>query len=185
MRNEAYALTTYKMTRRGTTAKYRQGAVKLVEFAFAASVVAVLAGVLLLHLLDAQEYAEKLAMESTIANMRAGLRAEVGALLIADRASEIAALAGNNPVRWLDKPPENYLGEYAGRPLTDTTGAWYFDSASAELVYTANSRRHFQPSGDSGYTVRLKVIPVSASGQNVASGPAWVRLAVLNDYRWF
>ncbi len=167
-------------------AKYWHTGATLLEFAVAAIVLAVLAGVFLLRLLDAQEYAEKLAMETTVANMRAGLRAEVGALLIADRSSEIVALVAGNPVQWLDDPPEQYLGEYPGQPAEDTSGSWYFDSAQGELVYTANLRRHFVASSRFGYTVRLKVLPISepAAGRS-PNEPVWVRLAVLNDYSWF
>ena len=167
-------------------AKYRHAGATLAEFAVAATVLAVLGAVFLLRLLDAQEYAEKIAMEATVENMRAGLRAQVGALLIADRTSEIVALAAGNPVQWLDDPPEGYLGEYPGQPPTDTSGAWYFDSVLGELVYTANLRRHFIPSGSSGYTVRLKVLPISdAAAARSPNEPVWVRLAVLNDYSWF
>ena len=167
-------------------AKYWQAGATLVEFAVAAIVLAVLAAVFLLRLLDAQEYAEKIAMEATVANMRAGLRAQVGTLLIADRASEIVALVAGNPVQWLDDPPEGYLGEYSGQPSADTSGTWYFDSVLGELVYTANLRRHFVPSSSWGYTVRLKVLPISdAAASRPPNEPVWVRLKVLNDYSWF
>ncbi len=169
-----------------TDAKYRHAGATLVEFAGAAIVLGVLATVFMLRLLEAQEYAEKLAMELTIANMRAGLRAQVGALLIADRTSEIVVLAGKNPVQWLDEPPEDYLGEHSGAPAHDTSGAWYFDSAAGELVYTANLRRHFMAADSTGYTVRLRVVPVADAGLGASPHePGWVRLAIVNDYSWF
>lgn len=167
-------------------AEYRQRGATLVELAVAATVLAVLAVSLLSRLLDAQEYAERTAMELTVANMRAGLRAQVGALLMADRTSEIAALAGDNPVQWLDEPPESYLGEFRGQPTGDTRGSWYFDSALRELIYTANQRRHFAPSRTSGYTVRFKVVPIIDAGLGASSHqPVWVQLSALNDYSWF
>ena len=169
-----------------TGAEYRQGGATLVEFAVAAAVLGVLAISLLYRLLDAQEHAEKLAMELTVSNMRAGLRAQVGTLLMADRTSEIVTLAGGNPVQWLDQPPESYLGEFRGQPESDTSGAWYFDSVTGELIYTANLRRHFSPSRTSGYTVRLKVVPIAVAGLPASpQEPVWVQLAVLNDYSWF
>lgn len=167
-------------------AKYWQAGATLVEFAVAATVLGVLAMSLLWRVLDAQEHAEKLTMELTVSHIRAGLRAQVGALLMADRTSEIVALAGGNPVQWLDQPPESYLGEFRGQPENDTSGAWYFDSVTGELIYTANLRRHFAPSRTSGYTVRLKVVPISDSGLPASPHePVWVQLAVLNDYNWF
>ncbi len=169
------------------SAKYGHGGATLLEFAVSATVLGVVALIFLGRLLTAEEHAEKSAMELSISHMRAGLRAQVGALLIADRASEIAALAGGDPTDWLDLPPENYLGAFRGRPPHDVAGNWYFDATRRELVYTANSRRHFVPSANDGYTVRVKIVPVATSGDSVvATGePGWVELAIVNEYRWF
>lgn len=159
----------------------------MLEFAVSATVLGVVAVIFLGRLLTAEEHAEKSAMELSISHMRAGLRAQVGALLIADRASEIAALAGGDPTDWLEFPPENYLGEFGDQPPYDVAGNWYFDTTRRELVYTANSRRHFVPSPTDGYTVRVKIVPLAISKESVASPgePGWVELAIVNDYRWF
>ena len=147
---------------------------------------AVLAITLIGRVLTAEEYAEKSAMELTIAHMRAGLRAQVGALLIADRVSEIGALAGGNPVDWLKVPPENYIGEYDEKPAGDTEGAWYFDAKRRELVYTANAKSHFVPSAEEGYSVRLKIVPIETTTTTVVQRePVWVAIAVVSNYRWF
>ena len=169
------------------SAKYGHAGATLLEFAVSATVLGVVAVIFLGQLLTAEEHAEKSAMELSISHMRAGLRAQVGALLIADRASEIAALAGGDPTDWLDLPPENYLGEFHGQPPHDVAGTWYFDATSRELVYTANSRRHLVPSPSDGYTVRVKIVPVATPNNSVASPgePGWVELAIVNGYRWF
>lgn len=169
------------------SAQYRHAGATLLEFAVSATVLGVVAVIFLGQLLTAEEQAEKSAMELSLSHMRAGLRAQVGALLIADRASEIAALAGGDPTDWLDLPPENYLGEFHGQPPHDVAGTWYFDATRRELVYTANSRRHFVPSPSDGYTVRVKIVPVATPKDWVASPgePGWVELAIVNDYRWF
>lgn len=167
-------------------AKFGQAGATLLEFSVAATVLAVLAVTFLGRLLYAEEYAEKTAMEVSIANMRAGLRAQVGTLLVADRAAEIAGLAGGNPTDWLEVPPENYVGEYRGRPVQDSRGDWYFDATRRELVYTANSQRHFVASPDDGYTVRLKIVPIAnRASASSPREPGWVELVVVNDYRWF
>lgn len=161
----------------------------LLESAVAISVVGVLAATLLQRLLYVEEYAEKTAMELTIANMRAGMRGRVGLLLIADQASKIPTLAGENPVQWLEREPENYLGELEQAPRPQPKGKWYFDLKRRELVYTANSRAHFTPSRYQDYSVRLRVMPVPAlqtmSGAHTPRQQDWVALAVVNDYRWF
>ena len=168
-------------------AKYGHAGATLLEFAVSATVLGVVAVIFLGRLLTAEEHAEKSAMELSISHMRAGLRAQVGALLIADRASEIGALAGGDPIDWLELPPENYLGKFHGRPPHDVAGAWYFDAIRGELVYTANSRRHFAPSASDGYTVRVKIVPIAGRKESAATPgePAWVQLAIVNEYRWF
>ncbi len=169
-------------------AKRQSGASRL-ELLVAAAVVAVVAVVLLERLAFYQEYAEKVAMNLTIASMRAGLRSQVAGLLIADKVSEIQTLADHNPVSWLEHAPENYLGEIDTPPEEESRGKWYFDRKRRELVYTANNRRHFTPSVYRDYTVRLRPMRVRAPDDSARSGagqePEWVVLVVVNDYRWF
>jgi general secretion pathway protein G len=167
----------------------RQSGATRLELLVAAAVVAVVAVVLLERLAFYQEYAEKVAMELTIASMRAGLRSQIAGLLIADRVSEIQTLADRNPVSWLERPPQNYLGELDAPPVEESRGKWYFDGRRRELIYTANSRRHFTPSVYRDYTVRLRPMRVRAPDDPALSRagqePEWVVLMVVNDYRWF
>lgn len=164
------------------------GGIRL-ELVVAIVVVSVLAAVLLERVLYVEEYAEKTAMELTIAHMQAGLRGRVGSLLITDQASKIPTLADANPFEWLESEPSNYLGEMEQAPEEDAKGQWYFDRNRRELVYTANNRLHFTPSVYRDFSVRLRVMPVlaAASVQNdkTASQQDWVALVVVNDYRWF
>lgn len=166
-----------------------QAGASRVELAVAVAVVGVLATVLLERVLYVEEYAERTAMELTISNLQSGLRAKVGSLLIADQASKIATLAGENPVEWLDGKPGNYLGELVEPPAQEAKGQWYFDRKRRELVYTANNRLHFTPSEYRDFSVRLRVMPVlasqSAAGGNSIGQQDWVALVVVNDYRWF
>lgn len=170
-------------------AEKRQAGASRVELAVAVAVVGVLAAALLERVLYVEEYAEKTAMELTIANLQSGLRARVGSLLIADQASKIPTLVNDNPIDWLDGKPGNYLGEFPEQPAQDAKGHWYFDSKRRELVYTANNRLHFTPSLYRDYSVRLRVMPVLDS-QAALPGKStgqqdWVALVVVNDYRWF
>jgi hypothetical protein len=172
--------------RQGLAAQRQSGASRF-ELLVAVGVVAAVGGVLLERFY--QEYAEKVAVDLTIASMRAGLRSQVAGLLIADRVSEIQTLADRNPVSWLAQPPENYLGEMDAPPEQDARGKWYFDRKRRELVYTANNRRHFTPSVYRDYTVRVRPMRVRAPERPPGSGagrePEWVVLVVVNDYRWF
>ena len=167
-------------------AAYWQTGASLLELAIVVTVISFLAVAFFRRFSYTQEYAEKAAMELTIENMRAGLRAQVGALLMSDRTAEIASLAGGNPVLWLEEQPENYLGETQGQPQVDAGGKWYFDRRQRELVYTPNLRRHFDVPLDGVDGVRVKVVPVTQTGATATPGePRWVQLAVTNDERWF
>lgn len=158
------------------------------EFAVVVAVFGVFAGVLLERFQYYQEYAEKTAMEMTIANIRAGLRLRVANLLMADRVSEIAALTDDNPIDWLERKPENYLGEFDGAPPEEPRGKWYFDRRHGELVYTASSRRHFSPAGQADFTVHYRAVRMPAGKQDVAlrdTRQQWVAILPANEYRWF
>lgn len=171
---------------RAVPAAIRHRGASFYEAAVACVIVGILAGVLLERVLYIQEYAEKSALELTIANLRAGLRSRVADLLLADRVSEIETLADENPMRWLEGRQENYLGELDTPPEEEPRGKWYFDRGRRELVYTASGRRHFSPSVYRDFTVRLRAMRVSAGGENPpAVGQVWVALVVVNDYRWF
>jgi general secretion pathway protein G len=170
---------------RNTTAVSRHFGASRFEVTVALSIVFVVAGVLLERLLFYEEYREKVAMELTVAGMRAGLRSKVAGLLIDDRVSEISTLADENPVRWLDREPENYLGEFDGAPGENQEGSWYFDRRGRELVYTANNRRYFTPSAYRDYTVRIRVMRVSSPPDSRRHEPEWVTLVIVNDYGWF
>lgn len=174
---------------RHTPAVQRQSGASRLELLVAAAVLAVVAVALLERLSFYQEYAEKAAMDLTIASMRAGMRSEVAGLLIADRVSEIQTLADRNPMSWLKSAPENYLGELDGPPAEEPRGKWYFDRKRRELVYTANNRRHFTPSVYRDYTVRVRPMRLLSIADPARAGrpkePEWVALVVVNDYRWF
>jgi type II secretory pathway pseudopilin PulG len=171
---------------RSSGAAFWQHGASLLEFSVAFLIICILSATILQRLFYVQEYAEKTAMELMISNFQTALRVKVGELLIADRAKEIATLAGANPVDWLESRPENYRGALNGAPGADSKGQWYFDTATHELVYTAAWRSHFSSPTSADYTVRLKVQPILNVDETAPQGqPVWVRLAVISDYTWF
>ncbi len=159
-----------------------------VEFAVCMALMGIFVGVLLERALYYQEYAEMTAMESTAKNIRTGLRYKVADLILANRMSEIPALADDNPMNWLAERPPNYLGELDSAPADEPKGQWYFDMRKRELVYTVNNRRHFSPSSYRDFSVRYRAMRVSAgavtdSSPNFAS--TWVSLVRVAEYGWF
>jgi len=159
-----------------------------VEFAVCMALMGIFVGVLLERALYYQEYAEKTAMESTAENIRTGLRYKVADLILANRMSEIATLADENPMNWLAERPGNYLGELDSAPADEPKGQWYFDKRNRELVYTVDNRRHFSPSSYRDFSVRYRAMRVSA-GAVTDSSPnfagTWVSLVLVAEYGWF
>ena len=155
----------------------REHGFSLFEFFIAAGVISVIAALLLDRLLDYQEYAERTAMEVTVVNMRSGLRLRVAELMTQDRMHEVGKLINENPVRWLETPPPNYLGELA-HPVAKTLpqGNWYFDTTTRELVYLPRDSRLFSGQKE---VMRFRVMSVrQALGEAGGSGShiEWVAL---------
>ena len=172
----------------GDAKKQPQRGFSLFEFVVAITIVVIFGGVLLQRMLYLQEAAEMTAMDMTVANLRTGLRYKTGDLLIRDKVSEIATLADENPVNWLQNPPENYLGEFDRAPDKDLRGKWYFDKTRHELVYTINNRRHFLPASDQDFALRWQAVRVQAKEQGNSGNkgnPQWVSLVQLAGGRWF
>jgi prepilin-type N-terminal cleavage/methylation domain-containing protein len=166
----------------------RQRGFSVFELVAAIAIVGVFGSVLLQRMFYLQEYAEMTAMDLTVANLRTGLRYKTGDLLMRDKMSEIATLADENPVNWLQNHPENYLGEFDLKPDMDLRGKWYFDKTRHELVYTINNRRHFLPERDQDYALRWHAVRLPAMKENSAGSKGnvqWVALVQIVGGRWF
>jgi competence protein ComGC len=105
------------------------------ELAVAATVIGVLAVVLLNRLSYYQEMAEKAAMESMVRMVKTGLQMRLAELIATNRQKEVAALEAVDPIQWLDARPANYGGDY-GKGFQ--RGMWYFDAGPRHLVYVVN-----------------------------------------------
>jgi hypothetical protein len=163
----------------------REHGSSLFEFFIAASVISLIAALLLDRLLSYQEYAERAAMELTVVNMRSGLRLHVADLMTQGRLHEVGKLINENPVRWLETPPPNYLGELAHPvPKTLPQGNWYFDTTTRELVYLPNDNRFSTaPWRDRKEAMRFQIISVRQAlgkGEGSESRIEWVTLAHTN-----
>ena len=163
----------------------REHGSSLFEFFIAVGVISLIAAVLLDRLLSYQEYAKTTAMEVTVVNIRSGLRLRVAELMTQDRLHEVGKLVDENPVRWLETPPPNYLGELAHpAPKTLAQGNWYFDTTRRELVYLPHDNRFFTaPWRDRKEAIRFHVISVrQALGgrEGSESRIEWVTLARAN-----
>ena len=154
------------------------------------SVILVVIGFIWLVALDRlhalQELGEKTAVEMTVSNMRSGVRWEMADRIMTGREASLVELAGSNPVRWLEKSPEGYLGEFAAPPERFPPGSWYFDVSSKELHYRPILVRNLQCqqceriAGEVALSWRI-----ARSGNPMFGRGDTVRIVAITPYRWF
>lgn len=95
-----------------------------------------------------QEQAEKTAMEGIVATVQSALVLQYGQLMTRGRAADVAALARDNPINWLQKKPRNYLGEFYDVSAAKLeTGNWAFDLKTRELVYLVRNGENLKMEG--------------------------------------
>jgi prepilin-type N-terminal cleavage/methylation domain-containing protein len=90
-----------------------------------------------------EERAEKAAMESVLAGAKMGLQIRMAEMIITNSQSGLTELQKENPMRWLQEHPTNYVGEY---PAQTQPGNWYYESKRHELVYVPHSTSHLTTS---------------------------------------
>lgn len=151
------------------------------EFAISVAVICIAATVLLGSALYYEELAEKTEVELTMRNIRAGLRYQVADRMILGRMGELAALDGSNPVRWLEHPPRNYVGERRAANLEGPDkGEWCFDPDRKELRYRPRLRNYLSP--ELPVLHWRVVVVIGTSGSRSIESLALVNL---EPYRWF
>ncbi|WP_454775384.1 prepilin-type N-terminal cleavage/methylation domain-containing protein [Janthinobacterium tructae] len=148
--------------------KAGQGGFTLFELAVVASLIAVLAAVLLGRLEVVQQDAERVAVQQTLLALRAGLRMQVLELYASDRQNQVPALAGQNPIDWLAEKPANYLGAYMAPEMEKLPPShWFFNRSNAELIYILNRSNSFATRHSE--LLRFKVSLRQASATRVQS----------------
>jgi len=149
----------------------RQRGFSLLELAVVAVILSILMGLLLERLNFYQEAAEHARFEATLQTYKTALQIRLAELMLERREGEARMLEVENPTRWLSEKPTDYGGHYPQRP---EPGVWYFEEASGELVYVANSARRLAVEPRNGMKqlrFRVKIIyqPVVVSGKPIQS----------------
>lgn len=158
-----------------------QGSVYLLLVAF-------LAAWLLAALDEAEERAERLAVELTIRNIRTGMQLAMGEAMMHQRESEIASWVGSNPVRWLGAPPDGYRGECtAAEADALPAGGWCFEREHRELVYRPRNVGHLRIlEAADGRVERLLRWRVGRAVESLAAGGfVGLRVEIVTPYEWF
>lgn len=163
----------------------RQRGFSLLELSVVAVIWVVLFGVFLERLTYYQEAAEHARFESELQMFKTGLQLRMAELIATNRERTVRQLETDNPVRWLDKPPATYAGEYPARP---EAGNWYYDSPARELVYVVNQSRFLTVQDPRHpkqlrFRVRISYQPVDAPGGPV-NGLAGIALYPPSPFRW-
>lgn len=130
----------------------------LIELIVVIVIVVVMAGLFLNRMMFYVEQAEKTAMETVAGTIQSALTMQYGQILTRGKPSDVAALALDNPIDWLQKKPGNYAGEfYDPTPLSVEPGNWVFDLKTRDLVYVVRNAGYFKPGKDGKQWIRFHV----------------------------
>jgi general secretion pathway protein G len=163
--------------------KRQHGASRL-ELAVAAIFTALLAAVLLNRLIGVQAESEQVAVKQLFGSLRTALAIKSAKVISTTGEGGLIALAQQNPMTWLQRRPENYLGEYYS-PNRGTLpgGNWYFDRTAQTLVYLSAAEKSFSSGTQNTMVFKVKLVrvsgPFNASGQ--AKGTTGLVLDQISD----
>lgn len=129
----------------------------LVELAVALAVLSGLLYFLLDRVLYMQEMAEKTEVEETVRSINYALRLEAASRLTRGAVPNQVLLEKENPIKWLQTPPRNYLGEMEKPPVHARPAYWYFHPGERQLVYRPNRTEHLTVEGAKGHELRFIV----------------------------
>lgn len=130
----------------------------LIELIVVIVIIVVLMGLFLNRALYYQERAEKTAMEQVAGAIQSALTLQYGRIMTGGKASDVQALAQDNPMNWLQRRPDNYIGEfYDPTPLSVESGSWIFDLKSRDLIYVVHNANYFEPGRDGLKWIRFHV----------------------------
>ena len=114
---------------------------------------------------------------------------KTGHLIINGRVDEAKIMLNENPLSWLMRKPENYVGEYYGMtPAAISPGNWAFDLKSRELIYVPSRNEYFVAGKDGykwiRYRARLEYENVSSSNGRGAQELTGLSFEPVERYQW-
>lgn len=158
-------------------ARCRDDGFGLVDLAVALALLAALLYFLLDRVLYMQEMAEKTEVEETIRSINYALRLEAASRMARGADLQRMPLEKENPVKWLQAPPRNYLGEMEKPPAHARPAYWYFHPGERQLVYRPNRAEHLKVEG-----LKEKELRFVVRYEGNAPEP---RLVARYPYAWF
>lgn len=159
----------------------QRGATK-VELVVVTIIISLLSIWLLHTLRFYQELTEKTVVESTIVNLRSGLRFKIADLIIKGTPERQSELLKTNPMTFLNSPPNGYMGEMRA-PKNVPAGAWYYEQDKGELVYIPKMSSHLDlVDGSQPETYRLRW-QIRMNEEN--KGAPFLDVVALSPFVWF
>lgn len=158
--SECPVLSVTRATRHSELGTQRSKGFTLIELIVVIIIIVVLAGIFLTRIPLYQEQAEKAAMQQVEGALQSALVLRFGALQTRGAANEkeLSILATDNPIKWLQKLPPNYKGEfYDPSPRSVAPGSWMFDLKSRELIYVVDHAEYFKAGKDGKRWIRFRV----------------------------
>jgi len=145
-----------------------QAGITLLEVIIVIIIFSVLLGTVLESIYYYQGKAEQAAVQRLVANLRTALNGKLYQAMVAGSKLDAPALMFENPMTWLQYPPENYRGEIANSTKEILApGNWYFDVSEHKLVYMFSSKKSFL--GDSferwNFKVKFNRLPINNAKQ--------------------
>ena len=162
----------------------------LIELLVVVVAIGILAGFALDRLYPLIGRAERVAFMRIQAQLQNQLTLVTAERMARGESATIPALAGTNPMQYLLKPPENYLGQFYGGPADAPSGHWYYDTLTANLVYLVGGHTRFDgldgPHDRVLFRVRLAFTDRNGNGSYESSRDRFdgIWLAPVYAYSW-
>ena len=163
----------------------------LIEMLVVVVAIGILAGFALDRLYPLIGRAERVAFMRLQAQLQNQLTLVTAERMARGESATIPALAGTNPMQYLLKPPENYLGAFDdGQPAGAPSGHWYFDTLTGTLVYLVGGHTRFDgldgPEDRVLFRVRLAFTDQNGNGRYEPSRDRFdgIWLAPVYAYSW-
>ena len=168
-----------------------QSGFTLIELIVVIIIIVTLMGLLFERVMFYQEQAEKTMMQEVADTIQSALTLQYSQIMTRGIRSDVAALAKDNPMNWLQKKPRNYVGEYYDpTPQAVESGNWMFDLRSRDLIYVVRNAGHFKPGKDGKKWIRFHVaVNYEASRlpsmQNAPPELTGLLFEPVESYSWF
>lgn len=157
----------------------------LLELTVVVCIVAVLFTVALNKYLDLLVDVERATMEQNLGAMRSAVALQMASRLVKGHSERAAAMAGENPMRYMSETPNNYLGELDGPdPATIEEGSWYYDTRQQAMIYRVQNDTFFRTPLDGPSRARFRIEPVFDESASQTEYLAGLVVRPLEKYKW-